>query len=73
MRYIKQALRWCPEHHMTDCSPLLNGCSLIINQTREFSRLVETVWAFVDNTWYDDDDYDFINMKELINEARLAL
>ena len=35
---IEEAVRWCPLHHMLDCSPRRNACSLIDQQRAALIR-----------------------------------
>lgn len=53
----------CPVHDMPDCSPLLNGCSIVIRQMAllaEAERLRDGLTALVANPsirrWIDDSE-----------------
>jgi hypothetical protein len=36
---LRVAARWCPSHRMPDCSPLLNGCSVVNNRVAALDSL----------------------------------
>lgn len=42
---LRDAARWCPVHHMPDCSPLLNGCNLPNRQAAALADLDVLVQA----------------------------
>lgn len=48
---LRDAARWCPEHHMPGCSPLLNGCDRPNAQVGALERTedhVEALHAFLE-------------------------
>jgi chromosome segregation ATPase len=38
---VREAARWCPSHRMSDCSPLLNGCSVVNKRVGALDTLRE--------------------------------
>jgi hypothetical protein len=39
---LSEAVRWCPMHHMPDCSPLLNGCTLPDRQAKALEFILDS-------------------------------
>jgi len=51
MEKVREARIVCPIHNMSDCSPLLNGCSRVIAawaEVEEWEELIEAVDDVID-------------------------
>lgn len=71
---LTRSLRTCPDHGMPDCSPLLNGCSLV-NQNHEALARVDTLlqaaeeWAFQRRRLIDGE----VTRTDLLRDSEAAL